>query len=336
MPAFCKKCGNLLHARKTTTSSVLFCSHCGATTSPDLGAPLSLNPLFVDQDFRQNKLKPLLRTGRDSKPIRSLARQLNVPETELHELFKQLDTENKLPYGYYDKIERVYCRTHVDEDIDEDLLIDMVKQAYEYKVFHHQGLTAFIRLGRQTTSRKVLNSLHQLRKNKKIIGFKKGSRWLWRLPDPDQPEGKIAEQIENMAADSALHFENDYNEADTFSADKNPPTSLQKRLKKSRKQPTIKRSAGQTPPFHKKTFIISGIDDEENVEEPETHKSEPEIESELNRSEDDDLENENISLAELARSIRRPSDSGSADDDDDDDDFEIIFADDSDEDNDTD
>ncbi|HKZ40487.1 MAG TPA: hypothetical protein VJ044_05960 [Candidatus Hodarchaeales archaeon] len=184
MSDFCSKCGNLLQGKRSTAgTAILQCVHCGSEISQQ-GQITQSTPLSDDPEFSQ-KLKLILRQGREIKPIRSLARQLGLQENNLHEMFKQLDHEAILPFGYYDKIDRTYVRTHSDEELDEGNLLDMIYQSYGYKVFHHGGLTAYIRLGKPTSSRKVLNALHLMRKKNKIKGWKKGVNWLWRLPNPN-------------------------------------------------------------------------------------------------------------------------------------------------------
>lgn len=217
---FCPKCGALRVGRKLSNGGTeIFCARCEKEDSLeieeeevlevededksvkeepsiDVLQPESteetesslIDQYFHDKDFLQKKLKPLLRSGRATKPIRSLSRKLNIPEIDLHELFKLYDNEGKLPYGYYDKIERNFIRTHQEEEIDPDLLLDLIHKSFGSKVFHHQGLTSFIRMGRNISSRRVYMVLHTLRKDKKLIGFKKGSRWLWRLPCEDDSD----------------------------------------------------------------------------------------------------------------------------------------------------
>ncbi|OLS24908.1 MAG: hypothetical protein HeimC3_17840 [Candidatus Heimdallarchaeota archaeon LC_3] len=175
-----------MFGKKNVRGTKYYCARC-ATQSTEKEEETKSNSL-EDQEFIQNKLKPILRQGRELKPIKSLARQLNLTETQLHEGFKKLDLENALPYGYYDRVERVYVRTHQDEELDEDMLLEMIIKSYGFKVFHHQGLTGYMRIGRNIPSRKVLNALHQLRKKDKVIGFKKGPRWLWRLPNSEESD----------------------------------------------------------------------------------------------------------------------------------------------------
>lgn len=73
------------------------------------------------------------------------------------------------------------------------MLLEMINKSYGFKVFHHQGLTGYMRIGRNIPSRKVLNALHQLRKKDKVIGFKKGPRWLWRLPNPEESDPSFSQ-----------------------------------------------------------------------------------------------------------------------------------------------
>ncbi|MFW9929338.1 MAG: hypothetical protein ACFFD1_08105 [Candidatus Thorarchaeota archaeon] len=247
-----------------------------------------------DPEFIQKKLKPILRSGRETKPIKSIARQLNISETDLHETFKQLDSENGLPYGYYDKIERLFVRTHQEEEIDENLLLDMIKQSYGFKTFHHQGLTGYLRAGRHVPSRKVLSALHQLRKKQKILGFKKGQRWLWRLPNPDEKEGKV---------DKVRYTTTHKNESGH-------------KIKNS----DFTSSGGFQFASEELSFSGTSIDNKSHS------KIDDDIEGE--DSEKDNNEEENYSLAELARSVGHNSTVQQVSyDDDDDDDFNIEFED---------
>lgn len=177
--SFCETCGNLMQIiRNAETSEIRqFCSKCS-------DIPDKVIELINDEPFLE-KLKKNFRIGREEKPLRSLARILNIPEMQLHEVLKELDNKG-LPYGYYDKIEKVYIRTHLTEDISEELLIDMVVQSYGYEIFGAKGLTNYISLGKQTSVRKILQSLHEVRRKGLMRGFKKGNRWLWRHPRPGE------------------------------------------------------------------------------------------------------------------------------------------------------
>jgi hypothetical protein len=284
---FCDSCGALLFGKKITRGSKVFCIRCGEQSTEKEENEES-KPI-IDQDFIQNKLKPILRQGREIKPVKSLARQLSLTEDELHEGFKELDSANDLPYGYYDKIEKVYVRTHQDEDIDEDLLLEMIIKSYGFKTFHHQGLTGFIRMGRHIPSRKVLTALHQLRKKEKLIGFKKGPRWLWRLPNPV-----------GLSDDSDLSLRNEVSvrQADQGSESSSPMGS---------------------------GFSFSSAD--LNFAESSTEEESPSSKAKERKEAKKEAEEvENFSLAELTRSVS-PTTGESGDDLDDDDDFEIIFAD---------
>ncbi|MHA2104422.1 MAG: hypothetical protein ACW981_13425 [Candidatus Hodarchaeales archaeon] len=165
----------------------------------------------------------------------------------------------------------------------------MILQSYGFKTFHHQGLTGFIRAGRQIPSRKVLNVLHQLRKKEKVIGFKKGPRWLWRLPNPEGFDvkgvigGESGGQANNSEGVSAPNSETKETDSSGFS-------------------------------FSSDELDFSPRDSDEK-------KSSKKEESE---SEEIEVDTQNYSLAELTRSV---SPSTGESDDDDDDDFEIIFAD---------
>ena len=177
--SFCSTCGNLVQAiRKLDNGKVeRFSSKCSKT-------PETIQVLAEDKDFF-DKLKSVLRSGRNEKPLKSLARILNKEEAELHEVLKVMDKKS-LPYGYYDKIDKIYVRTHLTEDIPEDLLLDLISKCYDYQIFGAKGLTDYISMGRETTIRKVIQALHEARKKEKVKGLKKGNRWLWRLPKPDE------------------------------------------------------------------------------------------------------------------------------------------------------
>jgi DNA-binding Lrp family transcriptional regulator len=172
-----------------------YCSKCSEKS-------VKVIELVEDTKFLE-RLKNNFRAGRAEKPLRSLSRSLNVSELDLHEILKFLDDKGNLAYGYYDKIEKMYVRTHLTEDIDPELLVDMIYQSYAYDIFGAKGLTNYISLGRQTSVRKVIQSLHELRKKERIRGYKKGARWLWRLPKPEEdkntpffPPKKIKEEIQ--------------------------------------------------------------------------------------------------------------------------------------------
>lgn len=165
----------------------------------------------------------------------------------------------------------------------------MIFQSYGYKTFHHQGLTSFIRAGRHIPSRKVLNVLHQLRKKEKVIGFKKGPRWLWRLPHPEGSNEKIAIKGETTGA-------------------QNLPENISDPIQES---DSIK-SAG---------FSFSSDELDFSPQETSEEKPSNKVKSDLKETE---VDTQNYSLAELTKSV---TPSTGEDDDDDDDDFEIVFAD---------
>jgi hypothetical protein len=133
-----------------------------------------------------------------------------MQEPQIHDILKALDDVGKLPYGYYDKIEKLYVRTHLTDDIPDELMIDMIKQSYGYEIFGAKGLSNYISLGKNTSVRKVLQSLHGLRKKGLLRGYKKNVNWLFRLPtlneDPSSPffpkkskiEKKILEEDKNL------------------------------------------------------------------------------------------------------------------------------------------
>lgn len=182
--SFCPTCGNLLHPRKNSDGKyVLMCNNCSAL--PDTVIDLTTDEAFY------NKLKNTFRSGRAEKQLKTLARTLSLPEGQLHDTLKSLDDQGRLPYGYYDKIERLYVRTHLTDEISEDLMIDMIKQSYGYDIFGAKGLSNYISLGKQTSVRKVLQNLHSLRKKGLLRGYKRGINWLWRLPkageEPNTP-----------------------------------------------------------------------------------------------------------------------------------------------------
>ena len=173
--SFCKTCGTLLHPRKNAEGKfVLVCNNCSAT--PDAVLDLTQDEAFY------NKLKNTFRSGRAEKQLKTISRTLSIPENQLHETLKTLDDEGRLPYGYYDKIERLYVRTHLNDEISDDVMIDMIKQSYGHDVFGAKGLSNYISLGKHTSVRKVLQNLHSLRKKGMIRGYKRGINWLWRLP----------------------------------------------------------------------------------------------------------------------------------------------------------
>ena len=177
--SFCPTCGNLLHPRKNVDGKyVLVCNTC--STVPD-----TVKDLTTDEAF-YNKLKNVFRSGRAEKQLKTLARTLSIPENQLHDTLKSLDDQGRLPYGYYDKIERMYVRTHLTDEISEDLMVDMIKQSYGYDIFGAKGLSNYISLGKQTSVRKVLQNLHSLRKKGMLRGYKRGINWLWRLPKPEE------------------------------------------------------------------------------------------------------------------------------------------------------
>lgn len=183
--SFCKTCKNLLRPKRNAVSGEVLL-HCNVCSD----VPDAVQNLIDDPDFLL-KLKNLFRSGRAEKQLKTLSRSLSVPELKLHDTLKTLDDSGQLPYGYYDKIERTYVRTHVADEIPDDLMIDMVKQSYGYDIFGAKGLTNYISLGKNTSVRKVLQSLHSLRKKGLIRGHKRGVNWLWRLPklgeDPAVP-----------------------------------------------------------------------------------------------------------------------------------------------------
>ena len=177
--SFCPTCGNLLHPRKNSEGKyVLICNNCSAL-------PETIVDLTTDENFH-NKLKNTFRSGRAEKQLKTLSRTLSIPEGQLHDALKTLDDQGRLPYGYYDKIERLYVRTHLTDEISEDLMVDMIKQSYGYDIFGAKGLSNYISLGKQTSVRKVLQNLHSLRKKGIIRGYKRGINWLWRLPKPGE------------------------------------------------------------------------------------------------------------------------------------------------------
>ena len=264
--------------------------------------------LFSDQIFLKTKLKPLLINGRESKPIKSLARQLGIPENELHEHFKKMDTEGTLPYGYYDKIERIYVRTHIEEEIDETLLLDLINKSYGYKTFHHQSLASNLLTGRQITPRNVLNSLHQLRKQGKIIGFRKGDLWLWKLPNPNEEEETLTEN------DTAQMHENEGTETEVDDTG----------------------TGSKKGSYYRKKNIVhthSYKQHSHGAEEDEDVAARTDEMSEKNTGTDKDIENEGTSLADLVR--WNNSTHHDVDEEDDYNDFEIVFSDDDDEEEDT-
>lgn len=168
-----------MRPRRTSDGKVVqFCSACSDT-------PEAVQTLVDDEEFLL-KLKNMVRQGRAEKPLRSLARNLSIPELRLHEVLKGLDDAGNLPYGYYDKIEKLYVRTHLTDDIPPELMIDMIKQSFGWDIFGAKMLANYISLGRYTTTRKVLKSLHGLRKKGLLRGYKRGARWLWRLPKPGE------------------------------------------------------------------------------------------------------------------------------------------------------
>ena len=277
-----------MYGKKHVRGTKHYCARC-ASQSNEKEELVNTNTLD-DQDFIQNKLKPILRQGRELKPIKSLARQLNLTESQLHEGFKKLDLENDLPYGYYDRVEKIYVRTHQDEELDEDLLLEMIIKSYGFKVFHHQGLTGYMRIGRNIPSRKVLNALHQLRKKNKVIGFKKGPRWLWRLPNPEESDPSYSRnRTTHIAKDNLIS---------------NPETD-------------IKAPAGYS----------FASDDLEFADSPKENKrsssKKDEKDEKTEKEEDEEIDDHNYSLAELTKS----SSPNIGESDDDDDDFEIVFAD---------
>lgn len=177
--SFCPKCGTLLHPRKNAEGKfVLVCKTCSDT-------PAAVKDLAADEAF-YNKLKNLCRSGRAEKQLKTLARSLSLPENQLHDALKALDDEGRLPYGYYDKIERLYVRTHLTDEISDDVMIDMIKQSYGYEIFGAKGLSNYISLGKHTSVRKTLQTLHGLRKKNLLRGHKRGVNWLWRLPKPGE------------------------------------------------------------------------------------------------------------------------------------------------------
>ena len=177
--SFCPKCGTLLHPRKNADGKfVLVCKTCSDT-------PTAVKDLAEDEVFF-NKLKNICRSGRAEKQLKTLARSLSLPENQLHDALKALDDQGRLPYGYYDKIERLYVRTHLTDEISDDVMIDMIKQSYGYDIFGAKGLSNYISLGKHTSVRKTLQTLHGLRKKNLLRGHKRGVNWLWRLPKPGE------------------------------------------------------------------------------------------------------------------------------------------------------
>jgi hypothetical protein len=177
--SFCDACGNLLHPRKNAEGKIILsCNSCSSLTEV-------VKSLTDDEAFF-NKLKNLCRSGRAEKQLKTLARSLSIPETQLHDVLKTFDDQGRLPYGYYDKIERIYVRTHLTDEIPEELVVDMIKQSYGYDIFGAKGLSNYISLGKNTSVRKVLQSLHGLRKKGLLRGYKRGMNWLWRLPRADE------------------------------------------------------------------------------------------------------------------------------------------------------
>ena len=177
--SFCEKCGTLLHPRKNAEGKlVLVCSSCSET-------PEAVKDLTQDEAF-YNKLRNTFRSGRAEKQLKTISRTLSIPENRLHDTLKALDDEGRLPYGYYDKIERLYVRTHLTDEISDELMVDMIKQSYGYDIFGAKGLSNYISLGKHTSVRKVLQNLHGLRKKGIIRGYKRGINWLWRLPKADE------------------------------------------------------------------------------------------------------------------------------------------------------
>ena len=173
--SFCPKCGTLLHPRKNAEGKfVLVCKTCSDT-------PDTIKDLTEDVTF-YNKLRNLCRSGRAEKQLKTLARSLSLPENQLHDTLKALDDQGRLPYGYYDKIERIYVRTHLTDEISDDVMIDMIKQSYGFDIFGAKGLSNYISLGKHTSVRKTLQTLHSLRKKGLLRGHKRGINWLWRLP----------------------------------------------------------------------------------------------------------------------------------------------------------
>lgn len=177
--AFCKTCGNLLRPRRNEDGKIVV----NCTTCTDV--PETTNKYIDDEKFF-NKLKNLFRSGRAEKQLKTIARSLSLTESQVHDILKALDDQGKLPYGYYDKIERLYVRTHVTDDIPDELMIDMIKQSYGYDIFGAKGLNNYISLGKNTSIRNVLQSLHGLRKKGVIRGYKKNVNWLFRLVQPNE------------------------------------------------------------------------------------------------------------------------------------------------------
>ena len=312
--SFCSNCGYLLRGKKTVTGSVIYCTKCKrAMNIQEENLPKtkkdnkeSPGSILSDQNFIKTKLKPLLINGRESKPIKSLARQLGISENELHEYFKKMDTDGTLPYGYYDKIERTYVRTHIEEEIDETLLLDLISKSYGFKTFHHHSLASNLLIGRQITSRKVLSSLHQLRKQGKLIGFKKGDLWLWKLPNPDEEreESLIENEAQMDGTSNTLPTESGINDSMDISDKKHF--------------------------YHKKksnTYIKSNKQNFKLTNNNLPSRNDESIEKSVDQ--DKELDNEGTSLADLVRwnnSIKHTDI-----DDDDDNDFEIVFSEDEDE-----
>ncbi|MFV2015574.1 MAG: hypothetical protein ACC656_09120 [Candidatus Heimdallarchaeota archaeon] len=178
---FCKSCGNLLRPKRNSDGIVeVKCTTCSETSETITN--------FVNDEMFYNKLKNLFRSGRAEKQLKTIARSLSMPEPQIHDILKALDDKGKLPYGYYDKIERMFVRTHLTDEIPDDLMVDMIKQSYGYDIFGAKGLSNYISLGKNTSIRKVLQSLHGLRKKGILRGYKRNINWLFRLSQLKEEE----------------------------------------------------------------------------------------------------------------------------------------------------
>lgn len=221
--AFCKSCGNLLRPKKNSKGVVeVKCDTCSDNTE-------SIASYLVNEQF-YNKLKNIFRSGRAEKQLKTISRTLSMPESEVHEILKALDDEGRLPYGYYDKIERLYVRTHLTDDIPDELMLDMIKQCYGYEIFGAKGLCNYISLGKNTSVRKVLQSLHGLRKKNLIRGYKKNVNWLFRLSqlneDPSTPffpkKSKLQEEPPKVEKEMQDQEESDQVDEDVEDYDYDP------------------------------------------------------------------------------------------------------------------
>lgn len=216
---FCPKCGTLLHPRKNAEGKfVLVCKTCSDT-------PEHVKEITTDEAF-YNKLKNICRSGRAEKQLKTLARSLSIPENQLHDALKSLDDEGKLPYGYYDKIERLYVRTHLTDEISDDVMLDMIKQSYGYDIFGAKGLSNYISLGKHTSIRKTLQALHGLRKKGLLRGHKRGVNWLWRLPKPGEdlstpffPKKEQSEDSDNSSSTRRSRSKSSKNKSDESESD---------------------------------------------------------------------------------------------------------------------